>query len=57
MTCKKYSFFCVSPQLFFPTSPTFNYTPFQVGYRYYAERPANGPVWGLRFNVSFLFPK
>jgi hypothetical protein len=30
---------------------------FQLGYRYYAERPDNGPVWGLRFNVSFLFPK
>ena len=30
MTCKKYSFFCVSPQLFFPTSPTFNYTPMPI---------------------------
>jgi len=30
---------------------------FQVGYRYYAERPAGGPDWGLRFTVTFLFPK
>jgi len=30
---------------------------FQVGYRYYAERPAGGPDWGLRFAVTFLFPK
>jgi hypothetical protein len=30
---------------------------FQVGYRYYAQRPANGPDWGLRFSVTFLFPK
>jgi hypothetical protein len=29
----------------------------QLGYRYYAERPANGPDWGLRFAVTFLFPK
>lgn len=30
---------------------------FQVGYRYYAQRPAGGPNWGLRFTVTFLFPK
>jgi hypothetical protein len=30
---------------------------FQVGGRYYAERPMNGPDWGLRFTVVFLFPK
>ena len=30
---------------------------FQIGGRYYAEKPANGPDWGLRFAVTFLFPK
>ena len=30
---------------------------FQVGGRYYAERPAGGPDWGLRFTMTFLFPK
>ncbi len=30
---------------------------FQIGYRYYAQRPAYGPDWGLRFSVTFLFPK
>jgi hypothetical protein len=30
---------------------------FQVGYRYYADKPAGGPDWGLRFAVTFLFPK
>jgi hypothetical protein len=29
----------------------------QLGYRYYAQRPLNGPDWGLRFTVTFLFPK
>jgi hypothetical protein len=29
----------------------------QLGYRYYAQRPAGGPDWGLRFNITFLFPK
>ena len=29
----------------------------QVGYRYYAEVPSNGPDWGLRFAVTFLFPE
>lgn len=30
---------------------------FQVGYRYYAEKPDGGPDWGLRFAVTLLFPK
>jgi len=30
---------------------------FQLGYRYYTETPTYGPDWGLRFQVSFLFPK
>jgi len=30
---------------------------FQVGYRYYADKPDGGPDWGLRFTVTFLFPK
>lgn len=30
---------------------------FQVGGRYYAVTPDNGPVWGLRFTVTFLLPK
>jgi hypothetical protein len=30
---------------------------FQIGYRYYAQRPFGGPDWGLRFAVTFLFPK
>lgn len=29
----------------------------QLGYRYYAEGPSGGPEWGLRFAVTFLFPK
>ena len=29
---------------------------FQIGARYYAEKPANGTEWGLRFSVTFLFP-
>ena len=29
----------------------------QLGYRYYAEGPKGGPDWGLRFAVTFLFPK
>lgn len=28
-----------------------------VGARYYAETPANGPEWGLRLGLTFLFPK
>jgi hypothetical protein len=30
---------------------------FQVGGRYYAEKPSGGPDWGLRFTVTFVFPK
>ena len=29
----------------------------QLGYRYYAEKPDYGPDWGVRFQVTFLFPK
>ena len=30
---------------------------FQFGVKYYAEKPSGGPDWGLRFGVTFLFPK
>jgi len=30
---------------------------FQVGYRYYADKPSGGPDWGLRFTVTLLYPK
>lgn len=30
---------------------------FQFGYRYYVEKPDGGPDWGLRFTITFLFPK
>jgi hypothetical protein len=30
---------------------------FQLGYRYYADKPSGGPDWGLRFAITFLFPK
>ena len=30
---------------------------FQLGARYYAEKPDGGADWGLRFAVTFLFPK
>jgi hypothetical protein len=29
---------------------------FQMGARYYASTPHDGPRWGARFNVTFLFP-
>jgi hypothetical protein len=29
---------------------------FQAGPRYYAQTPDNGPRWGARFNLTFLFP-
>lgn len=29
----------------------------QVGPGFYADRPDGGPDWGLRFAVTFLFPK
>jgi hypothetical protein len=28
-----------------------------LGVMYYVEKPAGGPDWGLRFAVTFLFPK
>jgi hypothetical protein len=30
---------------------------FQLGYRYYVEKPEGGPDWGLRFAITFLFLK
>ena len=30
---------------------------FQVGFRQYVDGPQYGPQWGLRFAVTFLFPK
>jgi len=30
---------------------------FQLGGRYYAETPDNGPEWGLRFTITFLWPR
>lgn len=27
------------------------------GVRYYLEKPVGGPEWGLRFGLTFLFPK
>ena len=30
---------------------------FSLGGRYYADKPSNGPDWGLRFAVIFLFPR
>ena len=30
---------------------------FQLGYRYYAEKPTDGPGWGLRFTVTAMFPE
>jgi hypothetical protein len=30
---------------------------FALGLRSYVERPSNGPDWGARFTVTFLFPK
>jgi hypothetical protein len=32
-------------------------TSIQVGPRYYAESPENGPEWGFRVMVTFMFPK
>lgn len=28
-----------------------------LGVKYYADKPNGGPDWGMRFNISFLFPK
>jgi hypothetical protein len=30
---------------------------FQIGARYYAEKPQGGPDWGMRFAMTFVFPK
>ena len=30
---------------------------FTLGARYYADGPGGGPEWGLRFAITFLFPK
>ena len=30
---------------------------FQVGGRYYADKPSGGPDWGMRFTMTFLLPK
>jgi len=30
---------------------------FSIGGKYYAEKPAGGPEWGMRFTVTLLFPK
>jgi hypothetical protein len=30
---------------------------FSIGPRYYADKPDGGPEWGVRFTVTFLFPK
>jgi hypothetical protein len=30
---------------------------FQIGGRYYPEKPNGGPDWGIRFAVTLLFPK
>jgi hypothetical protein len=30
---------------------------FQFGARYYADKPAEGPHWGLRFTITFVLPK
>ena len=29
---------------------------FQIGAKYYAESPSNGPDWGIRFAVTLLYP-
>lgn len=29
----------------------------QLGYRNYLDAPAGGPDWGLRFQITFMFPK
>jgi hypothetical protein len=28
-----------------------------AGARYYLETPDGGPEWGLRFGITFLFPR
>ncbi len=38
---------------------TIDKQPIQIGggFRYYADGPSGGPDWGIRFQVTFLFPK
>ena len=31
-------------------------TQWQFGGRYYAEKPDEGPEWGLRFSITILIP-
>ncbi|MGJ8671527.1 transporter [Rubritalea sp.] len=31
-------------------------TQWQLGARYYADKPENGPEWGLRLGITLLFP-
>jgi hypothetical protein len=30
---------------------------FELGGRYYAEKPDGGPDWGMRFTITFVFPE
>ena len=30
---------------------------FELGYRYYVDKPADGPRWGVRFTVTLIFAK
>lgn len=30
---------------------------FQIGGRYYADKPSGGPDWGLRFTITFVIPE
>jgi hypothetical protein len=32
-------------------------TQFLVGYRHYAETPSGGPDYGIRLQMTLLFPK
>lgn len=45
--------FSVSQMVKFGNQPT----QFALGSSYYAEKPQGGPDWGLRFVVTFLYPK
>jgi hypothetical protein len=29
----------------------------QIGGKYYADSPRHGPDWGVRFNLTLLYPK
>jgi hypothetical protein len=43
----------VSKMIQFGKTPT----QWQLGVRYYAEKPDNGPKWGLRFGCTILIPE